>query len=153
MVTFNEETYQSFIDDVLENRQKKCFGFFLAKSDSPEYIHSYVFMKKDKRGEYDFENIDNYYKTHQTAGFLADFQELIELEKYIRSNNLIKVGVFHSHMRHPAIFDLIDLKLHPTDELWHLIIAIKNIERPIIRIFTTNKNEITEKEFMVLRGE
>ncbi len=153
MVTFNEKTYQSFIDDVLENRQKKCFGFFLAKSDSPEYIHSYVFMKKDKRGEYDFENIDNYYKTHQTAGFLADFQELIELEKYIRSNNLIKVGVFHSHMRHPAIFDLIDLKLHPTDELWHLIIAIKNIERPIIRIFATNKNEITEKRIYGIEGE
>ncbi|EOV9528588.1 hypothetical protein ACE41A_20975 [Bacillus cytotoxicus] len=88
------------------------FWIFLAKSDSPEHIHSYFFMKKDKRGECDFENIDNYYKTHQTAGFLADFQELI-----IRSNNLIKVDVFHSHMRHPAIFDLIDLKLHPTDEL------------------------------------
>ena len=48
------------------------------------------------------------------------------------------VGIFHSHQRHPAIFSSVDVDLHPSINLWHLIILLRKFDYPEIKVFLLN---------------
>lgn len=58
----------------------------------------------------------------------------------IKNKNKYIVGVFHSHQRHPAIFSTVDVDLHPSPNLWHLIISLRNKEEPQIKAFMLQEN-------------
>ena len=131
-----QELINKFIFDTKNKYPKKAFGYFI--SDEPggspvDYIMFENNIRNDWRGF--FEEYGNYYKKNQDAGFLATPEETYHVEKYLRQNNMFKVGVFHSHQRHPAIFSKVDCDLHPEKDLWHLIISLRNIDMPQVRIF------------------
>ncbi|MEU0602891.1 hypothetical protein ABZ484_32405 [Streptomyces sp. NPDC006393] len=88
----------------------------------------------------DFHAYGNYYVDHQDAGFLATPEETWRIERAIRQRSLVKVGVFHSHQRHPAILTSVDVDFHPSPDLWHLLIVLRNLDYPLVRTF-----EVTEE--------
>lgn len=59
--------------------------------------------------------------------------------------------MFHSHQRHPAIFSKVDVDLHPSNNIWHLIISLRNIEYPEIKVFSLKNSKV--KELRVLLEE
>lgn len=56
------------------------------------------------------------------------------------------VGVYHSHQRHPAVFSTVDVDLHPSEKIWHLIISLRNFNMPQLKAFALNKGQVSELE-------
>ena len=148
---FNSDIYTRFISETKERFPKKTFGYFLSaeKQGNPT---DFVIFEEDIRDAWKdtFEEYGNYYKRNEDAGFLASPEETWEIEKRIMKKKQHKVGVFHSHQRHPPIFSRVDVDLHPEPNLWHLIIALKNIEMPQIKIFKFEGTKIKELSFNVV---
>ncbi len=48
--------------------------------------------------------------------------------------------MFHSHRRQPANFSHIDYRLHNPAYPWHLIIAMSDPRRPVLRAFHVTKD-------------
>lgn len=115
---------------------KKTFGFFLASErfGSPE---DYIIMDENIRDDWieDFYQYGNYYVDHQDAGFLASPEETWGIERYIRDSGMVKVGVFHSHQRHPAILTSVDVDFHPSSDLWHMLVVLRNPSYPMVRLY------------------
>ncbi|EKE01000.1 MAG: hypothetical protein ACD_21C00246G0003 [uncultured bacterium] len=138
-----------FVSAVKAKFPKKAFGYFLAPMGS-ECPSEFVVFDNDIRNDWKdtFEQYGSYYKIHEDAGFLATPEETYKVEKYIRNNKLHKVGVFHSHKRHPAIFASIDVTLHPDESLWHLIISLRNLDFPQIKAFALDNSSVKELKIL-----
>lgn len=136
-VKFDEALMQNFICEVKSQFPKKAFGFFLSTEPygSPT---EFIIMKEDHKEKMmdRFYDYGNYYLDHHDAGFLTSIEETIYIEKYIRTHHLHKVGVFHSHQRHPAILAQVDVDLHPSPNVWHLLISLRTFEYPQVRVFS-----------------
>ena len=50
------------------------------------------------------------------------------------------VAPFHSHRRQPANFSLIDYRLHNPAFAWHLIISLRDPQRPAVQPFRVRKD-------------
>lgn len=138
-VVLNRTLAQQFVNEVKAQYPKKAFGFFLSneRSGAPT---EYIIMKEDQKDNMmdKFYDYGNYYLDHKDAGFLTSPEETVRVEKYIRNSHLHKVGVFHSHQRHPAILAKVDVDLHPSPEVWHLLISLRTVEYPQICIFSVD---------------
>ena len=135
----------SFIQNILERYPKKSFGYFL--SDKPNGNPTdYILFEEDVRNDMreDFEEYGNYYKRNNDAGFLSNIEEMVKIHKEIQKSRKFIVGVYHSHQRHPAIFSKVDVDLHPSRNLWHLIISLRNINYPDIRVFYLEDSKVKE---------
>mgnify|MGYP001430085308 CR=1 FL=1 len=141
-MVISESLYLDFVQEVKRNWPKKSFGYFLA-NDYGEDPDDFVMFTKDLRDEIkdQFELYGNYYINNKDAGFLADPYETLELEKKLIRRKKKKVGVFHSHKRHPSIFSSVDIDLHPDKRLWHLIISLRNMNMPQIKVFQIRDDE------------
>lgn len=144
-VSLHPELINRFTIAVKEKFPKKAFGYFLAPIGDT-CPSDFIIFNDDIRNDWRelFEQYGNYYKRNQDAGFLTTPEETYSIEKYIRNNGLRKIGVFHSHQRHPAIFSKVDVDLHPDESLWHLIISLRNFDLPQIKIFALKNSVIKE---------
>ena len=147
VVTFREGVLKAFTNEIVDTFPRKAFGFFLASSYNGP-VEEYIIFKDNIRKDYNelFENYGNYYVTNN-AGFVATPEETFKAERYIQKNGLVKVGVFHSHQRHPALLSSIDADLHPDKKLWHLIISLRNPEIPRVKIFSVSNAGVDELAF------
>ena len=144
---FKNKVLDTFIKEIQDTFPQKAFGYFLASSyEGP--VKEYIIFKDNIRKEYNelFEKYGNYYVTNN-AGFVSTPEETFKVEKYIQKNKLVKVGVFHSHQRHPALLSSIDADLHPDQRLWHLLISLRNPLIPRIKIFSVINGEVRELEY------
>lgn len=127
---------ERFIEECRKKYPKKAFGYFISseKGGNPE---DFIMFKEDVRNEWksEFEEYGNYYVLHDDAGFLATEEEVYSVHKQLAKAKMHVVGVYHSHQRHPAIFSTVDIDLHPSEQLWHLIISLRNIDNPQIKAF------------------
>lgn len=141
-ITFEKQLLLNFIKDVKQQFPKKAYGYFLSAEPDGSPTE-YIIMQEDIRSSFMdyFSSYGNYYKDHDDAGFLTSPEETIKIEKYIRQNKLFKVGVFHSHQRHPAILARVDVDLHPSSTVWHLLISLRTLEYPQIRIFEVSPDK------------
>lgn len=144
-VIFNEELLERFIEAVKAKYPKKAFGYFLSPEEGGEPT-DFIMFKEDVRNEWkeEFEEYGQYYVRNEDAGFLATEEEMYEVTKKIQSMNMKIVGVYHSHQRHPAIFSTVDVDLHPSEKVWHLIISLRNVNMPQIKIFSVNNGQVSE---------
>jgi metal-dependent amidase/aminoacylase/carboxypeptidase family protein len=55
-----------------------------------------------------FERYGQYFVEHDNAGFVATPEGAWQVQKMIWERGLVEVGVFHSHIRHPANFSRVD---------------------------------------------
>lgn len=145
VISINAQLMLSFCNDVRKTFPQKAFGIFLSEKKGGNPVE-YIIFSEDIRNEWKdlFENYGNYYKRNEDAGFLATPEETYRIEKYIRSKGLHKVGVFHSHQRHPAIFSKVDVDLHPEKGLWHIIISLRNLEMPQVKAFEICGEKVEE---------
>ncbi|ALS38445.1 hypothetical protein ATZ35_15200 [Enterococcus rotai] len=142
-------TYQKFISEIQDFYPKKTFGYFFSKEDEEIATDYYIFSEDSRKEENVMERFNKfgkYYENNLNAGFLSSIQESVAIEKYIIKNKLKKIGVFHTHLRHPPIFTKVDAEFHPSENFWHLIISLRNAQKPTIKIFeilsNVNFNEI-----------
>lgn len=144
-IVMKKEVYEKFVAKVREKYPKKSFGYFLASKGCDDPIDFYIFdedVRNDMKEE--FEKYGEYYKIHEDAGFLASDEEVVKFHKDLKNKGLHAVGVFHSHQRHPAIFSTVDIDLHPSEELWHLIISVRTLDYPQVKLFCHKNNVVNE---------
>ncbi|HBM4283908.1 TPA: SUMF1/EgtB/PvdO family nonheme iron enzyme [Listeria innocua] len=136
-------TLDNLLYELRDSEQKK-FGYLL--SSNGKIIDDYYIFSSDDRQKEDvkekFENIGKYYQYNKNAGFLATINETFLFEKYCSDNSLVKLAVFHVHLRHPNIFTKADWDLHPTENLKHLIVSLRNKFYPKYELFDINKSEL-----------
>lgn len=147
---FSEDLLNKFINQVKNKYPKKSFGYFLSDQDKGQ-PDSYIIFNDDVRNEMkdEFEQYGNYYKRNQDAGFLTSQEEMYKVHKMISSEGKYIVGVFHSHQRHPAIFSKVDVDLHPSNKLWHLIISLRNFDYPETKVFSLDDGRVRQIPYVV----
>ncbi|MCX4852727.1 hypothetical protein [Streptomyces canus] len=114
----------------------KQFGYFLATRPGGAPVE-FVLMADNVRDTWSdrFSRYGRYFEDHADAGFVGSPQEAYRVQRYIRERGLHAVGVFHSHRRHPALLTSVDADLHPSPDLWHLIVMLRNPRYPQVRAF------------------
>jgi proteasome lid subunit RPN8/RPN11 len=144
-IAIKHDLLKDFIRRVKKQYPKKAFGYFLstAQYGVPEKV---IIFNEDVRDEWKdtFENYGDYYVRNKDAGFLSTPEETYRIERAIKKQKLHKVGVFHSHQRHPAILSKVDVDLHPDKTLWHIIISLRNFDMPQIRAFSLAHSSLEE---------
>lgn len=144
-IKMKRDVYNKFVDMVQQKYPLKAFGYFLAAKGNDEPIDFYIFSDDVRNNMKDeFEKYGEYYRIHEDAGFLAPDEELVSFHQEIESKELHIVGVFHSHQRHPAIFSTVDIDLHPSEKLWHLIISLRNMDLPQVKLFNHHDKVVRE---------
>jgi proteasome lid subunit RPN8/RPN11 len=135
-VVFDRELLRSFVADAVAMQPRKVFGFFVSSlpDGRPE---EYVIMRTNQRDTWrdDFATYGRYFVDHRDAGFVCSPVETWNVERYLRDHGLRKVGVFHSHHRHPALLTSVDADFHPSPDLWHLLLVLRNPAYPQVRVF------------------
>ena len=146
-VLFDETLLDRFVKEVKEKYPKKAFGFFISDTEGGQPV-DFIMFNDDVRNEWkdEFEKYGQYYVSHEDAGFLATEEETYEFTKKIQAMNMKIVGVYHSHQRHPAVFSTVDVDLHPSEKIWHLIISLRNFNMPQLKAFALNKGQVSELE-------
>lgn len=127
----------------------KSFGFLIAREESGAPEDFVLFEGNIRNSELwkpQFEAYGRYFVQHDDAGFVASPEECWRMQKAIWKRGMAEVGVFHSHLRHPANFSQIDYELHTQrfHNLWHLIISCRNSELPQMRAFDVSSDGVHE---------
>jgi formylglycine-generating enzyme required for sulfatase activity/proteasome lid subunit RPN8/RPN11 len=128
---------------------RKSFGFLISSEESGTPEDFVLFEGNIRNSEVwkpQFEAYGRYFVQHDDAGFVALPEECWRLQKAIWKRGMAEVGVFHSHLRHPANFSQIDYELHNQrfHNLWHLIISVRNPEFPQMRAFDVSAEGVHE---------
>lgn len=138
---FGKDLLDRFVLQVKEKYPQKAFGYFVSSEEGGQ-PDDFIMFKDDVRDDWKttFEEYGDYYVRNKDAGFLATDKEMYEVYKELERRRKYIVGVYHSHQRHPAIFSTVDIDLHPSEELWHLIISLRNVDMPQIKAFAVKEN-------------
>jgi proteasome lid subunit RPN8/RPN11 len=127
----------------------KSYGLFVADPDMAGYpftASDVIFFDPTKNRRNDprirpaFEAQGSYFRSYDDAGFMADSAELLAVHQQLERRGLEAVAMFHSHRRQPANFSHIDYRLHNPAYPWHLIIAMREPQRPVLRAFAVRKD-------------
>jgi proteasome lid subunit RPN8/RPN11 len=81
-----------------------------------------------------------YFRQFDDAGFVADPAELLAAWHAIEEGGRQVVAPFHTHRRQPANFSVIDYRLHNPAFAWHLIISLRDPQRPVLQPFRVRKD-------------
>ena len=126
----------------------KSFGLLVAEPGAPGYPFTatgVVFLDPAKNRRNDpghraaFRAQGDYFRRFDDAGFVADPAELLVVYRAIEDSGAQIVAPFHSHRRQPANFSLIDYRLHNPAFAWHLIISLRDPQRPVLQPFRVYK--------------
>ena len=141
----SKELTERFKKEVKDKYPKKAFGYFLSSKPGGQ-PDDFVMFNNDVRNKWkdNFEEYGNYYVRNEDARFLSTEEEIYEMNQKIKEMKKYIVGVYHSHQRHPAIFSTVDVDLHPSEKLWHLIISLRNFDMPQIKAFHINNGIVSE---------
>lgn len=149
---------ERFIATVKERSPVKSFGYFLSKGvgGAPS---DFVLLENNIRNSEDwkgkFQAYGRYFVEHDDAGFVATPEEAWRLQKEIWARNMVEVGVFHSHLRHPANFSQIDYEMHIQrfPNLWHMTISMRNPDLPQLRAFAVSNDGVRELQVVSVQVE
>ena len=126
----------------------KSYGLLIAEPGTPGYpftATSVVFLDSRKNRRNDpghraaFRAQGDYFRQFDDAGFVADPAELLAACRAIEDSGREIVAPFHSHRRQPANFSLIDYRLHNPAFAWHLIISLRDPDRPVLQPCAVHK--------------
>jgi formylglycine-generating enzyme required for sulfatase activity/proteasome lid subunit RPN8/RPN11 len=149
LIILPQSLQERFIATVKERLPRKSFGYFLSTPDTTT-PSDFVLFEDNIRNSADwkgkFISYGQYFVEHDDAGFVATPEETWRLQKQIWARGMVEVGVFHSHLRHPANFSQIDYEMHMQrfHNLWHATISMRNPEFPQLRAFTVSKSGVRE---------
>jgi proteasome lid subunit RPN8/RPN11 len=127
----------------------KSYGLFVADPNTIGYpftASDVIFFdparnrRNDPRIRPAFEAQGSYFKAYDDAGFVADSGEVLAVYQHLERRGLEAVAMFHSHRRQPANFSHIDYRLHNPAYPWHLIVSMREPQRPVLRAFAVRKD-------------
>lgn len=132
----------------------KTFGYLLARDEPLEPVDFVMFhenIRNDGRWRKQFEAYGRYFVDYSDAGFVASPQEAWEVQQEIAGRDLVEVGVFHTHQRHPANFSRIDFELHRRlfESLYHVVVSLRNPSIPRVRAFQVSADGVHELEMVL----
>ena len=148
-ILFAEAVHDRLVGTIRRRFPRKSFGYLLSEG-SPTAVTDFILFEENVRNEPEsrrqFESYGRYFVEHHDAGFVASPEEVWRVQKEIWARGLREVGVFHSHRRHPANFSGIDYDLHTErfENLWHLIVSMRNPLVPQLRAFSVSRRGIRE---------
>jgi proteasome lid subunit RPN8/RPN11 len=154
VVVLPSALHERLVAAVRERHPRKSFGYFVSDVGPSRPVDFLLFeenVRNDRAWRPDFEAYGRYFVEHGDAGFVATPEESWRIQREIWDRGLFEVGVFHSHQRHPTNFSRIDYDMHMDrfEDLWHLIISMRNPELPQIRVFGVARTGVTELEVRV----
>lgn len=131
---------ERLITTIRQRFPQKSFGYLVSDVDvrtPTDFILFEANIRNSDAWRNKFESYGQYFVEHEDAGFVATPEESWQVQNEIWKRGMVEVGVFHSHLRHPANFSRIDFDLHTErfDNLWHMIISMRNPNLPQLRVF------------------
>jgi proteasome lid subunit RPN8/RPN11 len=126
----------------------KAYGLLIAEPDRAGYPFTatdVVFLDSSKNRRNDsayraaFRAQGSYFRQFDDAGFVADPSELLAVWQDIDDSGRQVIAPFHSHRRQPANFSVIDYRLHNPAFAWHMIISLRDPQRPVLQPFAVHK--------------
>jgi sulfatase modifying factor 1 len=138
---------------VLERLPRKSFGYLVSHGEA-RTIDDFILFEGNIRNSAEwksrFEAYGQYFLEHDDAGFVSTPEETWRLQKEMWKRGVTEVGLFHSHLRHPANFSQIDHDMHMSryPHLLHMIISVRNRSMPQVRIFDVSESGVREVRFV-----
>ncbi len=138
---------------VLERLPRKSFGYLVSHGEARK-IDDFILFEGNIRNSAEwksrFQAYGQYFLEHDDAGFVSTPEETWRLQKEMWKRGVTEVGLFHSHLRHPANFSQIDHDMHISryPHLWHMIISVRNRSMPQVRIFDVSESGVREVRFV-----
>lgn len=148
-VSIAAELLQRLSGTVRERLPRKSFGYLLSTTGAT-VANDFAMFEDNVRNCSDwkghFQSYGQYFVEHDDAGFVATCEESWQVQQEIWAKHAVEVGMFHSHLRHPANFSAIDYDMHVErfQNLWHLIVSMRNPEQPQLRVFAVSRNNVRE---------
>lgn len=140
---------ERLLASIRQRHPRKSFGYFISDKD-PSTPTDFILFEDNIRNsdtwKTKFESYGQYFIEHDDAGFVATPEESWRVQNEIWKRDMVEVGIFHSHLRHPANFSGIDFDLHTErfDNLWHMIISMRNPTFPQLRAFSVTHEGVRE---------
>lgn len=136
---------------------QKSFGYLISDVDArtpTDFLLFQANIRNSASWKPTFESYGQYFVEHEDAGFVATPEESWQVQNEIWQRGMVEVGVFHSHLRHPANFSGIDFDLHTErfDHLWHMIISLRNPDLPQVRAFAVSHAGVRELQIIPPTG-
>jgi len=151
VLVFPRALYDRLVATVVGRHPVKSFGYLV--SDGPAYRPAdFVLFEGNDRNKAEwqpeFTGRGRYFVDNDDAGFVASEEESWRVQKSLMARGLFEVGVFHTHRRHPANFSSIDYEMHVSrfDNLWHLVLSLRNVALPQVRAFEVSPHNVREME-------
>jgi len=130
----------------IHERGLKSYGVFVAKAAGPafrpvdvRFFDSTQNRRNSPQNRAAFEAQGTYFRAHDDAGFVVDSTEVADVERAVNQSGQVIVAPFHSHRRQPPNFSDIDYRLHNPFFSWHLVICLRNPNKPEIQPFLVDK--------------
>jgi formylglycine-generating enzyme required for sulfatase activity/proteasome lid subunit RPN8/RPN11 len=148
---------ERLLTTIRQRYPQKSFGYLLSDVDActpTDFILFNTNIRNSETWKTTFESYGQYFVEHEDAGFVATPEESWQVQNEIWQRGMVEVGVFHSHLRHPANFSGIDFDLHTQrfDNLWHLIISMRNPHLPQLRAFAVSPAGVRELPLVTPAG-
>jgi formylglycine-generating enzyme required for sulfatase activity/proteasome lid subunit RPN8/RPN11 len=139
---------ERLLRNIRERWPLKSFGYIVAEDNGNpiDFILFQSNMRNVGTWKNRFHSYGSYFVQHDDAGFVATPEESLQVHKEMCIRGVHEVGIFHSHLRHPANFSQPDYSMHIErfHDLWHLIISMRNPEFPQMRAFKVSDSEVRE---------
>lgn len=149
-IVLSPDLQECFVATVKGRLPLKSFGYFLSATGPQGQPSDFVLFEDNIRNSLNwkgkFEAYGRYFVDHDDAGFVATPEEAWRVQKEIWTRGLVEVGVFHSHLRHPANFSQIDYEMHTArfSNLWHITVSMRNPDQPQLRAFAVSQSGVRE---------
>jgi formylglycine-generating enzyme required for sulfatase activity/proteasome lid subunit RPN8/RPN11 len=153
-IVFAPGLLERLVAAIRQRLPRKSFGYVLSDGDLTTAKDFVLFETNERNSgvwKERFEGYGKYFVEHDNAGFVTTPDEAWKVQKEIWARGMVEVGVFHSHIRHPANFSGVDYDLHIQRfaTLWHLIVSMRNPDVPQVRAFGVSDAGVRELPILV----
>jgi proteasome lid subunit RPN8/RPN11 len=156
-VLISTDLRASLLAAVRGRAPRKSFGYLIsdrAANEPTDFIMFEDNIRNDQCWLPRFEMYGEYFVRHPGAGFVATPQESWRVQRQLLASGSFEVALFHSHHRHPGSFSQIDYDMHVSrfDNLWHMIISLRNPELPQLRAYDVSRAGVREREVRTINA-
>lgn len=138
-VKLTEEAKSVMVEDALNSYPYECCGFFYGTEDEERIITKAI-------------PVNNTKEENRERRFEISAKDYIKAEEYADENNLLLLGVYHSHPDHPAIPSEHDLR-QAVPYFSYIILSIKKGKLANTLSWRLNDSSKFEEESLEIEKE